>query len=148
MFLNGLENEIKTLSNLVRQPIARQQYDVNKGGFSYSISLGNWTPGKWEKKNYFWNSVSSISESSMKSYSLTCPCSTDGKLLPSYHYRLPSVPFDHMIEGPFWCFPTRFTDGKVSFTNRAYQLTTRTINTIRPYDWRPCTIAPHMFHRW
>ena len=50
----------------------------------------------------------------------------DGKLsLTDRDYILPSVPsvwFDHMIEGPIWRLATCFTDGKHSFTDRDYML--------------------------
>ena len=53
-------------------------------------------------------------------------CLTDGKLgLADCDHMLPFVPsvrFDHMIEGPLWCFPTCFTDGKLCFTDRAHSL--------------------------
>ena len=35
---------------------------------------------------------------------------------------VPSVRFDHMIEGPLSCFPTCVTDGKHSFTDRDYMV--------------------------
>ena len=51
---------------------------------------------------------------------------TNGKVsLTDCDYILPSIPsvrFDHMIEGTLWCFPTCFTDGKHSFKDRDYML--------------------------